>query len=84
MRNGTLFTRTMTMTTSFNKDEIPSVLQLEFSDEELRCPHMVKITRGDRIIEKKCNRLFCKGGASTSPQQFKCPNCGNLTIFKKA
>ena len=34
-------------------------------------------------LGKICNRMFCKGGASYKPQEFKCPNCEKLTVFKR-
>uniref|UniRef100_A0A6H1ZMP6 Uncharacterized protein n=1 Tax=viral metagenome TaxID=1070528 RepID=A0A6H1ZMP6_9ZZZZ len=34
-------------------------------------------------IGKICNRMFCKGGASLYPQEFKCPNCEKKTVFKR-
>ena len=72
------------MKTTFIEKEIPDALKLTVNiADELRCPHMVKIRKGDQFIIKKCNRLLCKGGASKDPQEFKCPNCGNLTIFQK-
>jgi len=66
------------MLTTFKAEEIPADVQAVVSgDEQIRCPHF-SIERG-RI----CNRLLCVGRASLEPQEFKCPNCGEKTTFKR-
>jgi len=41
------------------------------------------LTYQNLIAGKVCNRMFCRGRASLEPQEFKCPNCGKKTIFKR-
>ena len=63
--------------TSFN--ELPDILKMEVpGGDQIRCPHFNPKKPGI------CNKLLCKGKASIEPQEFKCPNCGNKTIFQLA
>lgn len=65
-------------TNSFTPETVPKDVQIEVDGSgELRCPHY------HPKLGRICNRLLCKGEASTKPQQFKCSNCGNLTTFVK-
>ena len=66
------------MMTTFSAEEIPKELLVELPrDQEIRCPHFNE-KRG-----RVCNRLLCIGRASIEPQEFKCPNCGMKTKFKR-
>ena len=58
--------------------EVPGILIMQVPPGiELRCGHFNE-KKGDI-----CNKLFCRGQASLDPQEFKCPNCGKKTIFKR-
>jgi hypothetical protein len=58
--------------------EVPVDLIMQIpSGIELRCGHFNE-KKGDI-----CNKLLCRGQASLDPQEFKCPNCGKKTIFKR-
>ena len=68
----------MTEQKLFIKDEMPTeIFSLVPEGAELRCPHYVPKKRGI------CNKLFCKGDASPTPQEFLCQGCGNKTVFQK-
>ena len=57
--------------------EKPEVLKIKVPyGEELRCPHY-NFKKHDI-----CNKLLCRGQASPKPQEFKCPNCGQKTVFQ--
>ncbi len=58
--------------------EVPENLIMQIPQGmELRCGHFNE-KKGDI-----CNKLLCRGQASLDPQEFKCPNCGKKTIFKR-
>lgn len=64
--------------TSIKAEEVPRSLYLEVDrDHQLRCPHF------NQKLGRTCNRMLCVGRASVEPQEFKCPNCGEKTIFKR-
>lgn len=58
--------------------EVPGDLIMQIPPGvELRCGHFNE-KKGDI-----CNKLLCRGQASLDPQEFKCPNCGKKTTFKR-